>query len=1086
MEIEQLKTSEYLDIGDDEFLMERKHNLSKLLMRKIQDKDESIKIDFLKLLFLEKYPSIYDKIEPFIETKISRFELLEIIKPVTLFTKQIKSHIENVNTIDVNKPVVSKLNDMNIHIIREYKKHLIPVLVTVRFDTSISFHDAWHRVNYDVSTALSIIKDISIISFSTIEYDHNKQPNYMIKKPHTDKYYKFFEETLKGIYNIYDYCINSICPFIYFPSDLSIKIYLYKYYAIKFCKNKWEKLKSKDSNKHLYSSENEKNINRMTGETYHRCYLANQIKNEDLPKLLELLENYFHVILYNRKNKGDRGEDFTYEYINFCKYHYDKIREGILDGNTKKLINEYFPTYTMREIGEDIGFFKIDETKIKGEEEKKQYFQVYNTFTYSNDIYVEYTFFTFLAYQHKINSGSVIGYPHFHISFLMETRDHSFNLEIIQDIKIKLKEKLDLKDIVVDLKDTNDYTKSIGYTIKNSRIAYVDKMLSQINYYGDKIREEGNPYIFVDINDMDFYRIIEPDILEIAGGINGLNSNIDSERCTWIPMKIRYNKTNREIATEILQKISPETLVKMNENIAMEKERNKIFNITMITPNEKCKKIIWIRYIQQHMIENKLVICDNRIFKIREESKYSFNVEMSIEEYVGRFSTSITPPAPDSTLSEYLIKIMNIKNEKKYSNETLFNFPQVNINFRLYEYKDFILDTINRCIIDKPPEGHYCYLYFGDISKENYISKVIELIEDGNLNFEDYQDGRTKGRLIGLLKHLNIYDIEFLSYILNTIVPRFRKKDSLLYLGDASSYKSALALLMQIVFPDYKVSRLTKGSKFELFSQLIGALVIYAEECHVMLESIKGSDGGSFLKVSGGEIAEAEGKGLNIQLKIPTANMSFIGNCNINENTLKYIKHEAFLERFNIFQMKKNPIDFGVVKEAEFISCLPEFLLLITMANISKDYYDCEKLPILKSFKELPEPLIRVLNYWQNECDSKYLIPKDGIYRNALQLRESVFELRTNHDFISLENTLLKIGKRDQFSTIENIYEKSKSEQKELKATSKLDDRECDRDVRIIIADKEEKQRSKPQQNSKPQPQTQLLYQKILLPTYKS
>ncbi len=1045
-----------LDIfcNDGTFLIEREHPLSKELMRKASEHDDTCSVDFIKKVIKDRNEEIYSLFENKIGNKIPVFDILGIITPRTIFESKITHHVKNVNSLN-EKNISPLIKSFGQKIIREYRKHLIPVMTTINYDTTFSFHDAWHCVNYDINSIISIIRDYALVSFSTVEYVHSRKTEYINTKKLTDQFYKVCElasrnQPIQAV-NLIDagMIIDNKSSLIYLPSNYNLKFFTYKLYRNAFGKIKYPKLKSKDIYRDHYNDQ--KIVDRSTGESYYQCYLVDCIKNLDLQELLELLMNYFHVILFNSKTIGPNGETFHHDYFNFCKHHHDKIREGILEGKSKELINEYFPTFSVREIADEIGFWEIDYEKVKlklnGQQAIDGYKQAKNYFECSQDVYIEYTLFTFLAFQHRNNGGSTVGYPHIHITYLIEARDRLSMNKIHEYIDNEIREKTGLRDILTKIREDNSYEKSIAYVIKNARVEYVDKMLTQLNHYNNRIRNQGDPYVLVDFFDKQLFELTQYDILTIAGCIDGINPNVTSQRSSHIPMKIRYNKSDIEIYKDIVEKFYPDKLDALLTSL--EDIDQNIFDINFIPPIYKEIKNTWIRYIQFYMVEHKLIVCDEFIYQKITESKYSFKEYKSIKEFIEGFSFSISPPPPSRQLKEELVELLT--NQKPEKIEGSFNFPCVKINFRIVEYKDFILDIVNRCTYSKPPNGQYCYIFFNDVNLGNIIPRVSELISHASYTVQDYNMGRLKRNIVGLLSHLGNFDIQFLSLMHATINVRFDKEGLIILIGDSSSYKSKLILLPIALFPFHKIGRIRECSSFELESQVRTQNVIIVEEANKFLENLNREARGPILQLASGETITVQKK-FGDHSNIPTENKSFITLANIDENTRNYITKPEFVNRLRIRNTKYNDVDFGVVTLSEYLCCLPEFLYLVTMSSLSEEYYNCEKLPILKHFDKIPEPLERVHKYFLYDCNPKYLIKEGEPTRSALDIRDSIYELRTDNTFLDFDPKLLKTSRIDKSDIIRKIS--SESEQIHIKKLShqKLQNRQIDEQVRIEVA----------------------------------
>lgn len=976
--------------------------------------------------------------------------LLDELKPEIVIEKPIISFKRNVDKFDIGSDECFYLDLFEKDIINNFNNRLVGLMTTVTYPPSYSFHDSWYIVNYQRELCLNIVREYAFMAVSTIEYMHSGNPNYKMKgKKQVEWYKKLLSEPdirkqllmlePTGIKDN-DFGIERLTdakmPYLYYPggnqscSNINNLILFYRVIRQKFgfIHDKSRRIISKDFYRSQYfdqpdTFETKYDPNRKCDiqVPVYSPYFCTELNTVSRKDLLQSLFNYFNVVLFNRRNSGENGDFFDKSMVDFCQFHYRRIRDiyNSNDGNKLNLIlNEYFPAYTVEEIGVAKGVFEIDKGKHRAKVSKEEYdnfIRTFNYYKYSNNYYIEFTFFSFLAFQHMQNRLSNVGYPHIHIYFLIEAVDHKTLLNISREINTRISFVTGLckgRAVKTDLKNEETYLKGVGYVTKNHSSSFVDKMLTQLDENGDRIRSSMDPIIYVDYYNEDLYNLTDASWLMILGEENDGRMTNWSYAKDYLPLKLRRHKTDKEIYRSVIRRFLPEKITDLNILEERELVEDKIFNIRFSPTNTGDKNSIWINYLQHYMVDRRLVVCDGFIYQKRDEGKYSFELyrpknsegeistpngwDSSVECFVKSFANNESPRLNSEVTEKYLIKILNICTPGYVENKT--QFPCIKINFRLAEYDDFILDIINRCTYSKPPKNQYCYNYFSGISRSNIFEKLEELLSTSEVSFEDFESGRTKRTPLGLLRHLNLYNYHSLSMLYETLNVRFYKNTLLLFAGDPNSYKSKMLLLAKCFFPEHKIGSIRDLDKFDIGHNISGKCVIICEESNKNLDKIAKEERAALLALAGGEQMTGDKK-FKDPKTFSTLDMSVAFCANINDVIGDALRIGELRSRLTINVHRANDRNPGIITEAEFRSVLGELVYLVCMISLSRDYFKYQQLPILHHYDEVPEPLERLHRYFLNNCESVYLVKKGEPDRSALDIRDFIYTSLISHSF---------------------------------------------------------------------------------------
>lgn len=1044
--------------------------------------ERDIKIKFLRAYCQSKSPEIFEIFKDRIGIdEVFTNSLMGMLNPQLIVEKPILSFKPNESKFNKNSFEILPLQMFEQDILTSFNKRLLGYMTTITLPVEFSFHDSWYLIEKIRDVALNIIKKYSLMSVSTVEYMTKGNDNYLLKNPKQVEWYKRIvlepdkDKQIKMLdptgTKLNDFGFTSLAgtklPYLYYPcgtdkvSNLTFLISFFKIIRRRFCyipDHVYKRVKTKDIYRSYYDNEYNTTVLKFDQTkckeveipyfTPYFCGALNTVSRKDL---LRSLFNYFNVVLFNTKNRGSEGEFFDTSMIEFCQTHYARIRDiynSTDESSINRILDEYFPIHTVSEIGLLKGIFEIKKGELKLRVTKEEYdafLRVENYYTYSENFTIEFTLFSFLAFQHLQNGLSNVGYPHIHIYFLTEALDRGPLNDIRRDVDLSIKLATGLygdKSVLTVLKNSETYIDGIGYLMKNHSSQFTDKMLTQIDQYGNKIRNSKDPILYIDYYDDTLYELTSASWLMLLG-FESDDGRISSWSFTrdYIPLKLRKNRNTDQIYRTILQEFYPESIPRLEILEQNELVESDIFDIKYTPTDYKNEKIQWIHYLQRYMVDRKLVICGGNIYQKRKVGKYSFELyyptndegdictiegwDASIKQFIESFSNYQSPRAPSEPLQRELIKIL--ENTTPGYTSQKYQFPCIKINFRLIEYEDFILDIINRCIYDVPPKGQYCYLNIMGINKANMYSKIDEMLSTVSISIEDFIEDKLRRNILGLLKHLNMYNFHVLNMLHNFINVRFKKDELDLLIGDKNAYKSALTLLVYCVFPRNKIGLVTNFSSNDIGYNIAGKLAVINEEAGPCLEDLKSTTRPGLLNFAAASNVVGDRK-FKDHKTFSTANTSAIFAANIDGDTLKYITVPEIMARLNINLHIPIEQDLDVVTVAEYQAILGELLIFICMVSLSKQYFNCERIPKLHHYERIPEPLERIHNYFNNGCDPIFLQKPGETNRSALDIRDFTFKSVITHDFYETEFHLPAIQSKSKEEMITEIVRKAKDD----------------------------------------------------------
>lgn len=1051
---------DYIDKLD--YFKPRFYITGNIKMNSFNVSEKEFKIRFLRAQCKVKSREIFSIFEdrigvdiPFTD-KVNKYFDVDVV-----VQKQIISFKPTETKFNKDKcPEILPLQLLERDIISKFNKRLLGYMTTITLPVEFSFHDSWYLIEKIREVSLNIIKRYSLLSISTIEYMTKGNANYIIKnakqvewykklimETDIDKQIKMLEPTGTKRNDFgFNELIGTKLPYLYYPSASSnmnnftclVRLFMIIRKRFAYIPDYGRKrIITKDLYRNQYDNQpntTQEIYDKATGKTSripaYTPYFLGSLNTVSRKELLRSLFNYFNVILFNSKKQGLEGEYFDETMIQFCQVHYSRIRDTYNTTDEKsinKILDEYFPIHTIQEIGILKGVFEIDKDKLKikvSPEEYQSFLRAENYYTYSENFSIEFTIFSFLAFQHIQNGLSNVGYPHIHIYFLTEALDRGPLNDIRREIDLDIKMITGLygdKSVLTELKNNESYISGIGYIMKNHSSSFVDKMLTQVDQYGNQLRNPKDPVLYVDYYDQDLYELTSYVWLMMLGNHDN-KDKISPWSFTndYIPLKLRKNKNTYEIYKLIIQEFYPERVHEFETLEELRDIENDIFNIKYTPTDYKSDKIQWIHFLQRYMVDRKLVICKGHIYQKRKDAKYSFEPyypkndkgdistiqgwESSITQFIESFSTYQSPRAPSEQLQKELIKIL--ENTTPGYTSGRYHFPCIDINFRLVEYDDFILDIINRCIYDHQPKGQYCYLKITGINKSNLYQKIDEMLSTVSISMEEFINDKERRNILGLLKHLQMYDFHTLSVMYKFISVRFKKDELQFLIGDKNAYKSALTLFPSCVFPSIKIGLTTNFSSFDVGYNVADKLVVINEEAGPCMESFNTNDRPLLLNFAAGSAIVGEKK-FKDHKKLSTSNISAIFAANINEDSLKYMTVPEIVARLNIVLHTPIKTDLCVVTCSEYMSILGQLLVFSCMISLSNEFYNNERIPKLHNYVNIPEPLERIHKYFNNNCNPMFLRKEGEEDRSALDIRNMTYFSAFTNDFYQTDGKLI-------------------------------------------------------------------------------
>ena len=628
----------------------------------------------------------------------------------------------------------------------------------------------------------------------------------------------------------------------------------------------------------------------------------------------------------------------------------------------------------------------------------------------NGDIKYKITLELYLAYMQTELKGTTLGYPHIHIGIWVES---SFNLNML---KLKLynimRDFSELNDIdVAESKHQGRPTKTLGYVCKNhsSKVVY-DSLKSH-----DGDTEIVRSIITSVKNYKGLSRIIN--YISNTGGGNSLTSN----------KKSKYNKSiamSISVSEDVYDKyVNPKTPIpsprKVNTN------EIKMVDATL------GKRNAYYNYIQSYMIKHNLVIYDNLIYKKIKNSKSSYNYKYTIENFLDNMECIEIYANVSMNVRPKVEKYMRIKlkNKLKDNDEELkmIEFPKIEINYRMIEFRDFYYCLVTRAIY-KTQYHYHTYLYCPEVCLENFSSEIERLLRDSIW--------------VHQLKASGIFTTTDITK-LGTMVHnrKYIKKGALYIVGLHNTGKTTILKPFINAFPKYKVGYMQSISEHHIYEQMKDKEMVVMNEANSILRSSSTSKGRSdvLLTLEGGQSIANKKMGEIITIDTSKNSITMTGNIEVEDE--KFVNNGPLMSRVQMIVTHSDEIFNGVYEELAAKTECPLILLFCGMCSsacIQKVNY----IPNPVIYDELEgEQLefIKKSNIFDSDVDQPERHEDDDILRHS-KMNKDGYKLPKTTPFECLE--ILPIN---SLITNEDHVNYMKEEIKQLKSLAIMDKfRECE------------------------------------------
>lgn len=502
--------------------------------------------------------------------------------------------------------------------------------------------------------------------------------------------------------------------------------------------------------------------------------------------------------------------------------------------------------------------------------------------------------------RHKEMGNSLIGYGHVHMAVVYAGNTNPERLR--REMKEYLMEKRIFAD--PDVAETKSEKaekegKGITYILKNQGNGYVRRVLDKMGY-----GEEGIVKGYINKKNQKEYEEYMRGFVEKRG----------RRYFNPIGMEIYKRRSRKEEVSEV--EIDPE------------KSR---YNRT-------------IAHIMEVMKENGLVINGEEIYKKVEGTKRTYRYNNTIEEFIKEATTI----EPYNTIASKLrgeieiimkIKPTGLKMGKAEGNYRI-EFPRIEMDYRMIEFKDFYFNTITAEIY-KEQEKYYCHKNYG-ISIEDLEGKIRRF--------------REKSEWLKILRNSNMERREVLGILFQLLRPKeFKSLVPILY-GDSNAGKTTLISPFKRFYPESKVSTFVKTlSEYHIAELLNKRMMAIMEEGNPILNNMN-TRSLLLTTLEGGDVVANKKHGAikNMEQK---ANMVIM--CNVKEDDI-YQEDKAIMNRlFPIGNMKslkeKMNMSERIKKEEPYIYLLTG-LEYINMINEGEErFFEINERMSEEKYEELEE-----------------------------------------------------------------------------------------------------------------------------------
>lgn len=502
----------------------------------------------------------------------------------------------------------------------------------------------------------------------------------------------------------------------------------------------------------------------------------------------------------------------------------------------------------------------------------------------------------YYAHIQTIKKATTTGYPHIHIGVWYEStfEDETLRLKIHKIVE----DNSGLKDILVKKSPNGSApTKTLKYVSKNHSVKIV--------YDSLKNSKCDTTIIKTIITSKKYYH----ELLEIIGHISTIGKFTSNENCTknyCIAMKIEVSRDVwfRHINTE---------------NI--EKSINDIKYINITNNNLSLK---YINMVQRLMVEENYAICEGQIYQKIPNSKTSYEHKYSINDFliiVSKFEKTFRVA---SKLKNDLAAWMNQEKNIKFHELDAVEFPRININYRMIEYKDFYYCLTTKMIYRTQTE-YQTYIYCPCINLNNLNEMLNEF-----LNVSIY---------VKNMKKSGMFYIENIAILYSITEKRNNKKEgAVLIVGESNTSKSQAILPYEFIFPKSKVGRLKSLSEYHIYEQVKDKEIVIIDEVNTILRSIPTDSGrGPGLLFLGGEPVTGNKK-LGEITTINSSRSGLVMTGNIEPSDEPFYQEETIINRMKILKTVRSCHEVEKYTiEAAKLEC-PIIMIFSGMCSVAYQY----------------------------------------------------------------------------------------------------------------------------------------------------
>jgi hypothetical protein len=826
-------------------------------------------------------------------------------------------------------------------------KHLKSYLITLNFDTTTAYKTAWKNVQEirekvcdDLNTSFN--NDIELI-VSTIEHTHEipkkhkgSQPTEKVKVPKVIKEKKVPEVKKKPR-------LKSVAEVEQIMKSDTEKMKDVE----KLMKNDKTEVKPEDKKPEDKKPEDKKPEEKEEveengeGSTVHSCKTLKDIKKK-----------YKDFKAKNKFLKDINETEYGHNLLNiYSEMRYTSNIYKIED-ELKAYLDEQIDILTKMSEKGDTYDFECTSTLGKNHMFTRKY---------------EMTLELYLAHIQTELCPTTVGYPHIHIAIWMESTYDVDNL--VKEIKKVAKKHGCLKDAdISSSKYEGNPLGALEYVCKNHSSKIVNESLFRVTGV--------TTIIISTITSMRYYKEIN-EILEyisILKDDNQFVSNSKSKYNKVITMDIFTTKKVYDKYLDPKRTLSPKKL----EVLPIKKVDAK-----------KSKKYRYVNYIQTLMERNNLVICNGSIFQKIEGSKSSYNGKCSIADFLDCEETTSEFDNVSKKARELIEKAMlcNIKKLDIKSEYDKVEFPRIELNYRMIEFRDFYFCLITRSIY-KTQNVYHTYLYSPEICLANLSHSIMEMIDESVW--------------IKQVQASGIYTVEDLTKYVSAVLPRQGVRDgSLLIAGGTKTGKTTILKILKALFPRDKAGDLSSLSEYHIYEQVRGREIVVINEANTILRSSTTTKGRAdvLLMLEGGMATANKKLG-----PITSEDMSktvVVMSGNLEKEDAEFLRNGPLMSRMQIILTIEDEVFNQTYDNISAKTECPIVLLFCSMCALSilckVDY-----IPNLIIYDELEGDNLTYINdsfKFESDLDQPIRKETDDIFRHSKKKKQG-FKIPLTTPFI--------------------------------------------------------------------------------------